>query len=63
MTGRVSQYYPRKIRKVTTGDKTQYLLSVPHSIAQAFSDDVFICVLEKGHIVFKPIASEQNDAA
>jgi hypothetical protein len=63
MTGRVSQYYPRKIRKVTTGDKTQYLLSVPHAIATAFSDDVFICVMEKGRIVFTPITEENSDAA
>ena len=55
--------FPRKIRVVKTGGKTQHLISVPRNIALAFQDDVFTCVIEHGRIVFTPIPQESSDAA
>jgi hypothetical protein len=56
-------YYPRKIRTVTTGGKTQHLMSIPRSIADNYINDLFTCTEENGRIVFTPIGKAATDAA
>jgi hypothetical protein len=58
-----SAYYPRKIRTVTTGGKTQHLMSIPRLIAEQYKDDLFTCTQENGRIIFTPIRQESTDAA
>lgn len=60
---RRTSFIPRKIRTVTTArNKTQYLLSIPPAIAKSFDDDdVFMCTIKDGCIVFAPIADEREE--